>query len=222
MATITFFAEGDSLAYSRYDESNWNFGVATQGIQGSTDRNKSRVGFLQFPKGLVSMIQGKTIKEVKIRLTFGAYGTERTKTVGFHTAAIQEVDRTLTGRRHLGERICDILVEPDFAYNTTIEYSLTSSSTDALLNKVSSYLQAGNYSIVIYMDDDPPSSASSWSKNFLGVTSAAIIIDYDDGDDVVYYRNGSNWVKCNMYYRNNNQWVKVVPYYRNNDTWVKI
>ena len=80
------------------------------------------------------------------------------------------------------------------------------------------YFEAGNSALVIYNGET--SSSSSYSGNYLRITSCTITVTYQAA--TVWYFNQPTWKQCTVWYCNKGTWVQCVPWYCDKGTWVQV
>jgi hypothetical protein len=198
MSTFTATADGSTtIGYAQYGGSTWRTGStngACQGAYQNTSSSGSRVGVMVF-SGAGYTLKGKGITQIKLSITCSAAGSSNdNKVLSFRRARYQSLSTNISGSSQVGAVLGTLA---GTFYGNTSVHILNAASNAELFNAMKAYLAEGNSALVLYNGET--STSTGYSANYTRVTSITITVSY--GDAVVWYHNGSKWVKCTILYR---------------------
>lgn len=152
--------------------SNWELGAAYQGRYGAQG---ARVGVMTFSGLRQVRWSEQIIEQVRIRLTFGAAGSDAPKTISLYRGTRDVISGA--GSTMIGGAIGSVGSNGDAYSNTTI-ITLNASTNATVFENFTAFLRDGETgSLVVYRDEQPTSY--DWSRNYLRITAAAIEITYE-------------------------------------------
>lgn len=175
MASATYSA---STLKTSASDSSWrtDTSFAYQGMWVSdTSYTNKRIGYIGFSSSMGTAMSASSISSIDISMTATAsgMGSASTKTIYFYkynssgtTPATQRGDQLGT-------------VSGTGFYNATKTITCSSSSNSALFNNLKSYLESGNYVLMIYAPNDTSAlSGYSCSANYVGFSAVSLTITY--------------------------------------------
>lgn len=220
MSTFSVTASGNSyLRTGWYGYSSWRTdsnGSAFQGTYAGSDTTMpyARVGLIHF-NGAGSTLKNKNISSITITTTASSsgYGSSSYKTLYIRKSNYQSIDQSYTPASYVGDSLGTLY---GIFYSNTNTFTLNSSTNSDLFAALKSYFEAGNSQICIYTSE---TTSSTYSTNYLSLTSVAITVEYTEGGCVRIW-NGSEWAKYIPYIWNGSEWVRYSPYIWNGSQWV--
>lgn len=218
MSTFSVTANNDTyLRTGWYGYSSWRTGASVfQGTYAGSDTTMpyARVGVIVF-NGAGAALKNKNISAITITTTAGqsGYGTTSYKTLYIRKSNYQSIDTSIACASYVGDSLGTLY---GIFYSNTNTFTLNSSTNATLFAALKSYLEAGNSAITIYTGE---TTSSTYSTNFLSLTSVAITVTYTEGGCVRIW-NGSEWAKYIPYIWNGSEWVRYSPYIWDGTQWV--
>lgn len=161
---------------------NWQKGAAYQGRYGTQG---ARVGVIRFANLRNVHWQEQIIEQVRLRLTFGAAGSDAPKTISLFRATRDEISGE--GATMIGAELGSVGSNVN-AYSNTAIITMNRTTNATVFANFESFLKNGSGSaLVLYRNESPTSYP--WSRNYLSVTAAALEITYESaGSDAVLSR----------------------------------
>lgn len=180
-----------------------------------------RVGLMQFSLANV-LWSSKVIKKITFTLTHGSSGRYNgsNKTFSFYTSKYQKISDTknIGGKSTFGDSLGT--VTKACSRNTNVTITLPNDNSTLFSNIVNYIKQTGVNTFCLYINDTAHLSGETYSANYLSVTYAKIVIEYEDA--TVYYNNNGTWETCLVYYNDNGTWKQCIPYYNKDGTWIQV
>lgn len=216
MSTFSVTASGNSCLRTGFYGHSWrtdSSGSAYQGTYRGSDTTAPypRVGVILF-NGAGSALNGKNISSITLTTKASGSGNSGSKTLYIRKSNYQSINTSYSPASYVGDSLGTLT---GTFYGNTSTFTLNSSSNVSLFYALKSYLEAGNSVITIYTGE---STSSTWSSNYLGLTSVTINVTYTDGGYVRIY-NGSSWDKYIPYIYDGSNWVRYAPYVYDGSNW---
>lgn len=172
MSTITIKASRLAFVKSA-GSSSWDASAASQGAYGAS--GKPRVGAILFPALRDVDWPRQQINSIALKLTFGASGSSRTKTIGLYRGVGTAISGTGSALR--GAAIGQY-VTADTAFGKPITNRFSPAEDAETFAGLCSWLQQDASTILaLYMDET--AGDGEYSRNYCKITAAELTIDYE-------------------------------------------
>lgn len=172
MSTITIKASRLAFVKSA-GSSSWDASAAGQGAYGAS--GKPRVGAILFPTLRDVDWPRQQINSITLKLTFGASGSGRAKTIGLYRGngtAISGTGAALRGAA-IGQYVT---ADTAFGKAVTNHFSPTE-DTETFAGLCDWLQQDASTTLVLYMDET--AGDGEYSRNYCKITAAELTVDYE-------------------------------------------
>lgn len=163
------------VAYARSNSDTWYTG--TNAYQGAYADQKPRVGVLMFSSLRSSIAwQDMAVKNVSLYLDYGTAGAARQKTIGLYA----------TSRNSIGGEGIDMLGANFGQFYTSVStygneetVAFNETTNAALFAKMAQWIENGTTNGIALYVNETTTGSNDYSTNFLNVTAATIIVEYE-------------------------------------------
>ena len=194
------------------------------------DNGVSRIGVINFYKGIGTTLVGKKINKITLTVDIAAGTASQTRVITFYKSAIQgsQIDTTKSGPAYLGTKkpLGTIQGVADTDANTgsftnqpdvRSTFVLDATQNSALFSEMAQALSAGDTTIIIYNGETTVAGSYKFSANYLSLSDITLTVEYEEG--LVYIGNGAGFDAYTIHIHNGTEWEQYAPYIHNGTDW---